>query len=159
MQANHKKPIRFAALGIILGVILISSASLALYPLAALNWARTQGVFETPQLGVISNANRWYCGVEKVEIEQAETNSFDGSDPHVWYVIYAVYARNHSPCDPTHPGAPLYHQTYERGGNFYLDMKDGWVFMPEGLFPTFIGQWMKVFGIAGPGDPTHVPRN
>jgi hypothetical protein len=34
---------------------------------------------------------------------------------------------------------------------FFLQTKEGWVHMPEGAFPGFIGFWMKVFGMAGPG--------
>jgi hypothetical protein len=128
------------------------------YTVKALSWARGQGVFETPQQGVIYYAWQDTCGLEKVDIEQAATNSFDGSDPHVWFVMYTIYAQNHPPCDLEHPGPRLYHGTFERGGVFFLNVKEGWVRMPEGKFPTFIGHWMKVLGLAGPGDPTHVPR-
>ncbi len=129
------------------------------YTITSLNWARSQGVFDTPQEGVISRANREYCGLENVEIEQAATNSFDGSDPHIWYVVFTVYAQNHIPCDPENPGPALHHQTYESGGSFYLNTLEGWVWMPEGRFPEFIGYWMKKLNLAGPGDSTHVPRN
>jgi ADP-ribose pyrophosphatase YjhB (NUDIX family) len=108
---------------------------------------------------VVASANREYCGIEKVEIEQAATNSFDGSDPHVWFVLFTVYAKSHAPCDLGHPGMALTHQTFERGGSFYLDTKDGWVWMPEERFPEFIGNWMEKLDLAGPGDSTHVPRN
>ena len=154
MNAKRK---RFV-LAITLAVMLACPIFSWWYTNAALNWARIRGVFATPQEGAISNANRWFCGVERVEIDHASTNSFDGSDPHVWFVMYTVYAKNRAPCDSQHPGAPLYHKTFERGGQFYLNVKDGWVMMPEGLFPEFIGFWMKVFNLAGPGDPTHVPR-
>ena len=150
----------------VLTLVFIGLAGSRLYPIAArnytiasLNWARSQGVYETPQQGVISTANNHYCGVEKVEIEQAATNSFDGSDPHVWFVLYTVHAKNHAPCDAEHPGPALYHGSFERGGVFYLNVKDGWVMMPEGRLPEFIGHWMKKLNLAGPGDPTHVPRD
>ncbi len=166
MQEKPKWPVGTVILALILVVILDGLVGYQLYTIAAryytissLNWARSQGVFETPQHGVILNANREYCGVEKVEIEQAATNSFDGSDPHIWFVLYTVYAKTHVPCDPVHPGPGLYHQTYERGGTFWLNVKDGWVRMPEGRFPEFIGFWMKKLDLAGPGDPTHVHRN
>lgn len=146
-------------LAAILGMVVLCAASQALYTIVALNWARREGVYETPQQGVISRANRWYCGVEKVDIEQAATNSFDGSNPHIWYIIWQVHARNRVPCDPNNPGPSLYHGTYENAGNFYINARDGWVMMPEGLLPELVGFWMKVLGLAGPGDPTHVHRN
>ena len=154
MKAKRK----WIVLAITLAVILACATFPWVYTIAALNWVRSGGVFATPQEGAIYNANRGYCGVEKVEFEHVSTNSFDGSNPHIWYVISIVYAKNRAPCDPQHPGAPLDHQTYERGGQFYLNVKDGWVMVPEGMFPEFIGFWMKVFNLAGPGDPTHVPR-
>jgi hypothetical protein len=157
-------------LGLILGLLLVVILAGILvfavgpklaeqYTIQSLAWARSRGVYDTPQQGVVASANREYCGIEKVEIEQAATNSFDGSDPHVWYVLFTVYAKSHAPCDPGHPGMALTHQTFERGGSFYLDTKDGWVWMPEGRFPEFIGHWMKKLDLAGPGDSTHVPRN
>ena len=149
-----------------MAVILVCAAGWLLIPIAAknyaiasLNWARSQGVYDTPQEGVLSRATQQYCGLEKVEIEQAATNSFDGSDPHIWYVIFTVYAQNHVPCDPENPGPALHNQTYESGGSYYLHTKEGWVWMPEGRFPEFIGHWMTQLDLAGPGDPTHVPRD
>jgi hypothetical protein len=167
MPAKPKRSIGLAILGLVLGGLLLCAAAYWVYPIAArnytiasLNWARSQGVYDTPQQGLISSAYQHYCGVEKVEIEQAATNSFDGSDPHVWFVLYTIYAKNHAPCDPEHPGAEMYHnEGFERGGVFYLNVKEGWVFMPEGRFPEFIGYWMKKLDLAGPGDSTHVPRD
>jgi hypothetical protein len=157
MNAKRKR-LAWMILAVILGMVLCV-ASQALYTIYALNRARGNGVFETPQQGVISNANRWYCGVEKVEIEQAGTNMPDGSNSHVWYVIWQVYARNRAPCDSNNPGLPLHYKTYETGGNYYLNARDGWVYMEEAMLPDLVGIWMKVFGLAGPGDPTPPHRN
>jgi hypothetical protein len=143
--------------GTILVVILACPAVSGLYTSRALNWASKEGIYATPVEGVISRANRWYCDVDRVEIERASTNSFDGSSPHVWYVIWTVYADHRAPCSLEDPGEPLYHQTYESVGQYYLNVKDGWVMMPEGMLPDFIGFWMSVFQLAGPGDPTHLP--
>jgi hypothetical protein len=154
MPENNRRSWKRVVLIASLALGLLCIATLLLYPIAALSNARSQGVFRTPQEGVAAIASRWYCGFERVEIEQAGTNSFDGSNPHVWYVIYRVYAKSHPPCDLEHPGAALYNGAYEHGGTFYLDMRDGWVLMGEGYFPEYIGAWMKVFGLAGPGDPT-----
>lgn len=143
----------------ILGLILSCAAFQALYTIGVLLWARGEGVYETPQQGVVARAHRYYCGVEKVEIQQAATNSFDGSKPHIWYVTWRVYAKNHAPCDVQNPGPALYHENYENCGNFYLNVRDGWVMMPEGFFPELIGAWMKFLGLAGPGDSTHGPQD
>ena len=42
---------------------------------------------------------------------------------------------------------------YDQPGNFFLETKKGWVFISEGSFPTYLGFWMKVFNMAGPGSP------
>jgi hypothetical protein len=152
----RRKP-TWLVVGTILMVILACPAISGLYTIAALNWARKEGIYATPVEGVIANANRWYCDVQRVTIEHASTNSLDGSSPHVWYVVWRVYANHHAPCDSENPGKPLHHQTYESGGQFYLNMKDGWVMMPEGMFPQFIGEWMGILQLDGPGDPTHIP--
>ena len=146
-------------LGIVLAIGALGAFLLTMYTFSALRRARNLGVYETPQEGTIARANLYYCDVEKVDIQHASTNSFDGSKPHIWYVMYRVYAKNHAPCDAEKPGSALYHGTYENAGNFWLNVKQGWVFMPEGKFPGVIGFWMKVIGLAGPGDAYHIPRD
>jgi hypothetical protein len=158
MNAKRKRPVWLVLSGLVV-MVLLCGACQALYTIYALYRAHGDGVYETPQQGAIANANRWYCGVEKVDIEQAGTNMPDASNPHVWYVIWRVYAHNRAPCNPANPGPPLYDKTYETGGNYYLNARDGWVFMPEGMLPDLVGIWMKVLGLAGPGDPTPAHNN
>jgi len=165
MNTKTKRFSRPLILALILAVGVTCATGWLLYTLAAkaytiasLNWARGQGIYNTPQEGVIARANQYYCELEKVEIEHAATNSFDGSDPHIWYVIFTVHAQNRIPCDSENPGPLLHRGTSESGGSFYLHTKDGWVWMPEGRFPELIGHWMKKLDLAGPGDPTHIPR-
>lgn len=157
MNVNRRRLLGIA-LAVALGMALLCAAGQALYTVVVLQWARGQGVYETPQQGVVARANRYYCGVEKVDIQHATTNSFDGSNPHIWYVIWQVHARNRAPCDPAHPGPALYHGSYENAGSFYLNARDGWVMMPEGFYPELVGFWMRALGLAGAGDPTHIHR-
>jgi len=122
--------------------------------LRAKNVVIATGFYQQPKIPSFSA----HLSTNITQIEQAATNSFDGSDPHIWYVIFTVHAQNRIPCDPENPGPPLHRGTSESGGSFYLHTKDGWVWMPEGRFPEFIGHWMKKLDLAGPGDPTHIPR-
>jgi hypothetical protein len=130
-------------------ISLVIAAGSIQYTLIELHYARTRGLYPTPQQAVIANAYHWFRGVKDVKFDRSGPNSFDGSDPHVWYLVYTVYA------DSLADGSRLYHGTYQRGGGFYLHIKSsllgpgGWVQMPEGLFPQYIGFWMKVLGIAG----------
>lgn len=103
------------------------------YTLTELHYAHLRGLYPTPQEAVISNAHLWFRGIHEVRFDYAGTNSHDGSDPHVWYVIYTVYA------DSLADGSRLYHGTYQRGGGFYLHIKssilgpEGWVQMRKGF--------------------------
>jgi hypothetical protein len=38
--------------------------------------------------------------------------------------------------------------------SFFLETKEGWVYVSEGAFPTFSGFWMAVFDMAGEGQAT-----
>jgi hypothetical protein len=147
-----RRMMRWVLLVISLGLPLLCVGMTLLHSLSALRWARGMGIYETPQQGVIAMANKGYCGVEKVDIRSAGPNAFDGSNPHIWYVIFRVYAKNRVPCDLQHPGYVLPPGQSEGGGYFFLNTVDGWVWMPEGRFPQIVGKWMQVLGLAGPGD-------
>ena len=55
----------------------------------------------------------------QVKILYAGTNSFDGSDPHIWYVIAEVRASARS------DGSELGHNGCDAPGSFFLQLKDG----------------------------------
>ncbi len=91
-----------------------------------------------------------YVQTDDSQIIYAGTNSFDGSDPHVWYVIACVWGGHRLDGSETGHGGK---HGYDQPGLFFLDTKKGWVWISEGTFPTYLGFWMKVFGLAGPGSP------
>ena len=141
------------ALGVSLfWVILLLVYSWA-YTTAKLRLAHLEGVYLSAEEGMLARIARGYAPPYEVEITYAGTNSFDGGSPHVWYVIACVWAERRS------DGSPVGSKThdYDQPGSFFLDTKDGWVHMSEGAFPGFIGFWMKVYGLAGPGasEPSH----
>jgi hypothetical protein len=123
------------------------------YTTSALRIAQAGGVHASAEEGMLARIARNYVEPEKVQVIYAGTNSFDGSSPHVWYVIACVWGGHRA--DGSLPGSTRH--TYDQPGSFFLDTKEGWVFMPEGAFPGFIGFWMKVYGLAGPGAsrPSH----
>jgi hypothetical protein len=45
---------------------------------------------------MLERASRGYAGIRRVDILYAGPNSFDGSKPHVWYVIAEVRAQARS---------------------------------------------------------------
>ena len=132
------------------GVILFSSW---IYTTNQLRAARERGVFSSAEEGIRSRIVENYIEPDDYQIIYAGTNSFDGSSSHVWYVIACVWGGHR--LDGSSIGSKKH--DYDQPGHFFLNTRDGWVYMPEGAFPEFIGFWMKVFGLAGPGasQPTH----
>ncbi len=108
--------------------------------------ARSKGIYPTAEQGMLERASRGYAGVPRVDILYAGPNSFDGSKPHVWYVIAEVRAQARS------DGSELGRNGCDAPGSFFLQTKEGWVHVSEGAFPGFVGFWMDVFGMAGPGE-------
>ena len=150
---------------IVLAAVLLFALPSALYSVLTLNWAKAQGVYASPEDGVWTHVYSWYCGVDRVLFLRSGPNALDGSDPHVWYVMYEVVARGeyeepmtfegaakNVPCEvkQLQPGE-AHRLVYGSGGRFYLHAKEGWVYVPEGRSPTMIGYWMKVLGLAGEG--------
>lgn len=117
------------------------------YTTSQLSIAGRHGVFPTAEQGMRELVSRGYVGITQVDVVYAGPSSFRGANPHVWYVIAEVRAtsriggsgmgRGNDNCD-----AP---------GSFFLNVRDGWVPVPEGAFPELVGFWMKVYGLAGPG--------
>ena len=132
----------------LLGLSLICIASSWIYTAVQLNIARAKGVYSTPEEGMIARAEQYYTADRQVKILRAGTNSFDGTKPHVWYVIAEIRASARA------DGSALGHNGCDAPGSFFLQTKQGWVHVPEGAFPGFIGFWMDVFGWAGEGQST-----
>lgn len=109
--------------------------------------ARKEGIYSSAEQAMLSRIDQHYTDPKRVTILRAGPNSFDGSEPHIWYVIAEVRASAYA------DGSSLGARGCDAPGNFYIQTKDGWVFMPEGAFPVAVGKWMRLFGLAGPGDP------
>jgi hypothetical protein len=122
--------------------LLLNLATLAVglpwaYAIVQLEIAKAQGVYATPEEGMEARLRTGYPDAERIEIERSGPNSFDGSHPHVWYVIGRAWL--------TGPKArPQGHG----GGSYFLRVREGWVYIPEGVLPELIGLCMEVFGIS-----------
>lgn len=130
---------------IVLILIAIVPASWA-YTSIQLAIARTKGEYSSPEQGMLAMADQYYAPDRTVTILYAGTNSLDGSDPYIWYVIAEVRA------SARFDGSELGRNGCDAPGSFFLQLKNGnWVHVPEGAFPGFMGFWMKVFGMSGEG--------
>jgi hypothetical protein len=133
---------------IALGVSIAFVVLAWVYTTLQLNNASSKGVYASPEQGMQALAEKYYAADREVKILYAGTNSFDGSNPHVWYVIAEVRATARA------DGSALGPNGCDAPGSFFLQTKEGWVHVPEGAFPTFMGFWMKVFDWAGEGQST-----
>jgi hypothetical protein len=133
---------------IALGVVLAIGACSWLYTTIQLNVARSKGVYVTAEQGMLAKIEKHYSADRDVKILHAGPNAFDGRQPHVWFVIAEIRASSRV------DGSELGHTGCDLPGSFYLQTKEGWVFVPEDAFPEFIGFWMKVFDMAGEGQST-----
>jgi hypothetical protein len=124
------------------------------YTTSTLWHLRAQGVYPSAEEAMNALIARSYRNSTDTQIIYAGTNSFDGSDPNVWYVIACVWGGTR--VDGTPVGSPK-HPSYDQPGTFFLATKEGWVFVPEGAFPELLGFWMRFYGLAGPGSasPSH----
>jgi hypothetical protein len=133
---------------IALGMLLWMVGFCWYYTFVQLNIARSKGVYATAEQGMLAQVDKYYPPDRTVKILYAGTNSFDGSRPHIWYVIAEVHAASRA------DGSAMGHNGCDAPGSFYLQTRQGWVFVPEGAFPGFVGFWMKAFGMAGEGQST-----
>jgi hypothetical protein len=124
-----------------------------IYTTSQLAIARSGGVYPSAEEGMRALIARSYRNVQEVQIHYAGPNSFDGSQPHVWYVIAEIWAEARADGSSIGSGVRL----SDNPGSFFLQTKDGWVHVPEGAFPEVMGFWMSVFGLAGQGSsiPSH----
>lgn len=127
--------------GILIAIVPVSWA----YTSIQLSIARSKGVYTTPEQGMLALIDRNYAADKTVKILYAGPNARDGSEPHVWYVIAEVRASARA------DGSELGTNGCDAPGSFFLQTMDGWVHIPEGAFPGFIGFWMDVFHLSGDG--------
>ena len=128
-------------LGILIAIVPVSWA----YTSIQLSIARSKGVFDTPEQGMTTMVDKAYAPDRTIKFLYAGTNSPNGSQPFVWYVIAEVRASARA------DGSELQKNGCDAPGSFFLQTKQGWVAVPEEALPGFMGFWMKVFGMAGEG--------
>ena len=129
--------IALLVLGACAGVILLSRA----YTIMILSQGSRLGAFPTAEEGMRALAAKTFPEEEDIQILYAGPNARDGSFPFIWYVIAEVRT-------PLTPGERVHCQA---PGSFFLQTRQGWVHVSEGAFPEIVGFWMRIFGLAGPG--------
>jgi hypothetical protein len=141
MSQLKKSPLLIAVLPLAV-VQLAAMLAVALWFHTALNLevAKQKGIYVSPEEGMRTLVSRSWIDVERVEITYAGPNSFDGSHPHVWFVVARVWAARRA------DGKPVAQRGYDSAGSFFLRVQEGWVHVPEGRFPELIGLGIRLFG-------------
>jgi len=117
-------------------------------PLAYTNFqlevAKRNGIYATVEEAAIDHLSQDWAGaeVERLEGLYVYPGWPDGRLPHVRFGGARVWF------DRVPNG--FYKDNYA-GGSYYIRVAEGWVHMPEGAFPGFIGRMMEVYGLEGVG--------
>jgi hypothetical protein len=113
-----------------------------IYAASQLALAKTEGIYPTVEEAVIIKNSQGWGDAEVVKVEniRASVNQHDGSQPHVWFGGATVYLDR-----------PLqgYDRTQFSSGSYFLHVREGWVHIPEGAFPGFIGWVMELYDMEG----------
>jgi len=113
-----------------------------IYATSQLALAKNQGIYASVEEAVIEKNSQGWGGAEVVKLEnvRASVNQHDGSQPHVWFGGARVYL------DRVPQG---WDRTEYSSGSYFLHVEEGWVHVPEGAFPEFIGWVMELYGLEG----------
>jgi hypothetical protein len=128
---------------VILFMIPLFFAGSWVYATGQLTLAKAKGIYATPEEGMkqILLKGAGDNPVERIEIRLAGVDNHDGSQPHVWFVSAWVFADQRPDGKPTPRGYG--------GGSYFLRVEEGWVHVPEGAFPNFIGWVMGLYSLEG----------
>jgi len=110
--------------------------------------ARSGGVFPSAEKAMLAKMGRYYAPDAEISILHAGLDLHNGKQPFVWYVIAEVHASARA------DGSRLGHNGCDAPGSFFVQTRDGWVYVPELAFPHVMAYWMIAFGMAGPGVST-----
>jgi hypothetical protein len=143
-EASREKSRRFPRLARVgIGVVALVPLFFAcswVYAASQLALAKNKGVYSTVEEAVIAKS-QGFGGAEVVRIENvwAEPNSRT-SQPHVWFGGATVYL------DRVPEG---HNRDHYSTGSLYIHVREGWVHVPEGAFPGFIGWVMELYNMEG----------
>jgi hypothetical protein len=142
LRARPRLP-RIARLGlVVIALVPLFFACSWMYAASQLALAKNEGIYTSPEEAIIARHSQGWGGASVIKLEdiQASPNNHDGTLPHVWFGGATVYL------DRIPEGGS---RSQYSTGSFYLHVRDGWVHLPEGAFPGFIGWVMQLYGMEG----------
>lgn len=140
-KATKPRSLRIAWFGMgVVALVPLFFLCIWVYTTSQLALAKNEGIYATAEEAVIATNSRDLADAKVIRLENvyASPNSRDGSLPHVWFGGATVYL------DRAPQG---WDRTQYLSGSLYIHVKDGWVHVPEGAFPEFIGWVMQFYGL------------
>lgn len=141
VTGQRSLPIVWIGLGLV-ALVPMFFLCIWIYAVSQLALAKNEGIYATVEEAVVIRNSQGWGGAEVVGLEnvRASVNQHDGSQPHVWFGGARVYL------DRVPQG---WDRTEYSSGSYFLRVKEGWVHVPEGAFPEFIGWVMELYGMEG----------
>ena len=109
--------------------------------------ARRFGIYPSPTEAMMAEIQQGWVGIQEAWIRDARPEmALLGDGTHVWFVTACVWAASRV------DGSPVGSATHDFDllGTYYVQTREGWVPMSEDS-ATFVGFWMKIYGLAGGG--------
>jgi hypothetical protein len=114
------------------------------YAASQLALAKRDGIYPTATEAVIAHNSQGWGEAQVVGISNVHASPNSSTrQPHVWFGGATVYL------DRIPEGGRR--DSYV-SGSFYIHVRGGWVYVPEGAFPEFIGWVMEFYGMEGVGE-------
>lgn len=112
------------------------------YAASQLALAKTNGVYASPEEAIIARNSQGWGGASVVKLEdvRANPNSRNDTQSPIWFGGATVYL------DRIPQG---WDRAQYSSGSYYVHVRDGWVYMPEGAFPEFVGWVMELYNLEG----------
>ena len=112
-----------------------------LHATSQIELAKSRGIYATVEEAVIAINSQGWGGAQVVKVEDVHSGpNWDGVQPHVWFGSCWVYL------DRVPKG---WDRTQYSSGSYYIHVREGWVLVPEGAFPEFIGWVMELYDLEG----------
>jgi hypothetical protein len=142
-KATGRRSSRIAWIGLgLVALVPMFFLCIWIYAVSQLALAKNEGIYATPQEAVIAKNSQDLGGAKVVRVEdvRASPNFGNGFQPHVWFGIATVYL------DRVPQGRD---RAQYSTGSLFIHVKEGWVHVPGGAFPEFIGWVMEFYGLEG----------
>jgi len=143
LGATEKRSVPITRIGLgLVALVPMFFLCIWIYATSQLALAKNEGIYASVEEAVITRNSQGWGGAEVVKVEdvRASINRHDGSQPHVWFGGARVYL------DRVPQG---WDRSQYSSGSYYLHVDEGWVHVPEGAFPEFIGWVMEIYGLEG----------